>query len=156
MKRAIVIGLGVLAVAAAALPAIALAQSGVPPKPPATFYGTVPAGAVQGQGVIAIVSNGALSTVCGSGKVQPDTDHGNVLSYAVDVVAADQTAGCGTPGATVRFYFTPAPGSTAGGALVVDTATWNGAGPVNKNLTAFGPALTRRGFTGQTAKDGSF
>ena len=155
MKRAILVGLGALGVAAAALPAIAIAQ-GAPPKPPATFYGTVPAGVVAGQGVVAIVANGAQSTVCGVGIVQPDTDHGNALSYAVDVVAADQTPGCGTVGATVRFYFTPAPGSATGGSLAVDTGSWPGAGPVKKDIATLGPALTRRGFTGQTSKDGSF
>ncbi len=155
MKRAILVGLAALGVAAAALPAIAMAQ-GAPPKPPATFYGLVPAGAVNGQGVIAIVSNGAQSTVCGSGTVQPDTDHSNALSYAVDVVADDQTPGCGKTGSTVQFYFTPAPGSTTGGSIATTTGTWNGAGPVKLDITGLGTALTRRGYLGLAAKDGSF
>lgn len=154
MKRAILLGLGALGLAAAAIPAIALAQSGIPPKPPETFYGTAPSGAVSGQGVVAIVSVGGTSTDCGTGSVQPDTDHGNVLSYAVDVVGDDQISGCGKPGATIQFYFTPSvPGQ--GGALAVTTASWAGSGPTNLNITALGSALTRRGTTAQTAKDGT-
>jgi hypothetical protein len=123
---------------------------------PATFYGTVPTGIVRGQGVVAVISLGAHSTVCGSNTVQPDTLHGNVLSYAIDVAPDEQTAGCGKLGSVVQFYFTPAPGSPTGGSLAVDAGIWNGPGPVNKNLSSLQPALVRRALGGSVASDGAF
>ena len=123
-----------------------------PAAPPATFYGTVPQGSSIGEGVIAIVSRAGQSTVCGTGLVQPDTDHGNVLSYAVDVVSDGQIAGCGKSGSLVRFYFTP--GNGHGGRMATDTAVWVAPGPVNKNLTALGPDLARQAFGSQLARSG--
>jgi len=122
MKRAILLGLGALGLAAVLLPAIAMADSGFPPGPPATFYGTTPSGISVGQGVIAIVVNGSSSTVCGAGSVVADTDNGGKPSYAVDVVSASQITGCGVSGSTVMFYFTPFGGHS--GQLATDTATW--------------------------------
>ena len=53
MKRAILSGLGVAALAVAAIPAIVSAQ-GFPPPPPATFFGKAPAGVGSGEVVIAM------------------------------------------------------------------------------------------------------
>ena len=154
MKRAILLCMGAVAVFAAILPAIAMADSGFPPGPPATFYGVVPAGVQVGQGVVAIVINGTQTTVCGSGTVLADTDNGGAPSYVVDVVSAQQIAGCGVTGATVQFYFTPFSGH--GGQMATDTTTWNGPGATNKPLTGLGATLTVRGQAPNLATDGVY
>lgn len=149
MKRAILSGLGVAAVAAAALPAIAGAQ-GFPPPPPTTFYGTA-TGASAGQAVIAIVTEGTTSTVCGDGVVT--TDGGNTV-FVVDVVADAQKAGCGKSGRQVMFYFTPFGG--AGGKVSTASASWAGPGPAPFNVT-LGPALTAsKAAAPMVAKDGVY
>jgi hypothetical protein len=153
MKRAILLGLGALGLAAVLLPAIAMADSGFPPGPPATFYGTTPSGISVGQGVIAIVVNGSSSTVCGAGSVVADTDNGGKPSYAVDVVSASQITGCGVSGSTVMFYFTPFGGHS--GQLATDTATWTGPGATLKNITTLGPLLQSRASVPNLAKDGT-
>ena len=153
MKRAILLGLGALGLAAVLLPAVAMADSGIPPSPPATFYGTVPTGISVGQGVIAIVVNGTSSTVCGAGSVVADTDNGGKPSYAVDVVSATQIAGCGVNNAVVMFYFTPFGGHS--GQLATDTTTWSFPGPTLKNITTLGPLLQSRANVPNLAKDGT-
>ena len=153
MKRAILLGLGALSVAAAAIPAIAMAD-GFPPPPPTTFYGRVPAGVATGQGVVAIVTDPGTGaqTACGSGNVL--TDSGNTV-YVVDVVADAQRAGCGQAGRTVTFYFTPT--TNSGGRASADApAAWTGPGPMEKNISSVGPALTKAANAPHVAKDGSY
>jgi len=147
MKRAFVLGLGVLAALAAAIPVVVSAQ-GFPPPPPTTFYGNVPSGIVSGQGVIAIVLDGNSSQACGAGATV--TDNGKVV-YVVDVVSDTQIAGCGKTGRTVQFYFV----SSSGGRIATDApVTWSGPGPVAHDVTQVGPPLTRRGSAPNVAKDG--
>lgn len=146
MKRRYLLGGAVSALAVLALPATALAQ--FPPDPPATFYGNA-TGATSSQGVIAIVLNGSVSTVCGTGSVQNDAG-GPV--YVVDVVSDAQRPGCGKPGRTVQFYFTPFGGTN--GRLAVETGTWPAsAGPKAQNLT-LGAPLTEKRIAVHVAKDG--
>ena len=123
--------MGLSAAALLAVPGTVLAQ--FPPEPPATFYGSA-VGASAAQGVVAIVINGATSTVCGSGVVQNDAS-GPV--YVVDVVSDSQRAGCGRSGRQVRFYFTPS-GAT-GGKMASESGTWDKAGPKLQNLTLGAP-----------------
>lgn len=151
MKRALLVGLGAISVAVAAVPAIASAAD-FPPPPPATYYGTVPAGIGSGQAVIAIVVDGDASAVCGDGVVVPDTQHNNVLSYAVDVAQDAQIPGCGKAGRTVMFFFSGA--GIGGGRLSTDSAAWTGPGGTNKNLAGLGPALTVRSYAPTVARDG--
>jgi hypothetical protein len=144
MKRAILLGVGVAVLGVAAIPALVSAQ-GFPPPPPATFYGKAPSGIGPGDVVIAIVNNGASSTVCGDGVTQADA--GGVV-YVVDVVADAQIAGCGATGRTVQFYF------VGPRRLGTDTSAWSGPGPNNKDLTGLGPALEVKNRLPHVAKDG--
>lgn len=153
MKRAIFLGMGALSVAAAAIPAIAMAAD-FPPPPPTTFYGRVPASVATGQGVVAIVTDAGTGaqTACGSGNVL--TDGGNTV-YVVDVVADAQRAGCGKAGRTVTFYFTPTLNS--GGRASTDSpVAWVGPGPTLKDISGVGPALTKAASAPQVARDGSY
>jgi hypothetical protein len=113
---------------------------GVPPSPPATFYGTV-SGVPAGSAVVAIVVSGSAAVTCGKGTVVLD---GGQTVYVVDVVHESQKQGCGAAGRAVKFYF---PGGTpgSGGRLAAETGTWSGSGPVQLNLTA-GPQLTNTAF----------
>jgi hypothetical protein len=147
MKKRLMLGAGLAAAALMAVPTMVLAQ-GIPPGPPATFYGSA-LGATAGQGVIAIVINGSTSTVCGDGLV---VDNGGTPAYVVDVVSQDQIPGCGATGRTVRFYFTPT-SPTTGGKLANETGTWNGAGPTVQNITP-GAALTVTRAVTMVASDG--
>jgi len=144
MKRAIILGLGVIAVAIAAVPALVSAQ-GFPPPPPTTYYGKAPTGVGTGDTVIAVVTEGASSMVCGDGVTTSDAS-GTV--YVVDVVADAQILGCGKAGRTVQFYFVGAR------ALAVGAAQWSGPGPAAFNLTTLGPTLTPKNRAPQVAKDG--
>jgi hypothetical protein len=150
MKRAILLGLGALGAVSIAVPALA---QGVPPPPPSTFYGTVPAGVAAGQGVIAIVTNGGTQTACGAGNVMTDTASSSTV-YVVDVVADAQRAGCGKSGSTISFYFTPTAGQS--GRLATDSFAWTGAGPAQHNITTLGPSLTNRRVAPHVASDGVF
>jgi len=153
MKRAILLGLGALSVAAAAIPAIAMAAD-FPPPPPTTFYGKVPAGVATGQGVVAIVTDPGTGsqTSCGAGNVLTD---GSSTVYVVDVVADSQRTGCGKAGRTVTFYFTPTINSS--GRVSADApAAWGGPGPVLKNITSAGPSLTKAGRAPQVSRDGTY
>lgn len=150
MKRAILLGLGAIGAVSVAVPALA---QGVPPPPPSTFYGTVPAGVSAGQGVIAIVSSGGTQTACGAGNVLTDPASSSTV-YVVDVVADAQRAGCGKAGATVSFYFTPTIGSS--GRLATDNFAWGGPGPLAHNITTLGPSLTNRRVAPHVASDGVF
>ncbi|MEO9254514.1 MAG: hypothetical protein ABI305_03170 [Tepidiformaceae bacterium] len=150
MKRAILLGLGAIGAVSVAVPALA---QGVPPPPPSTFYGTVPAGVTAGQGVIAIVTNGGTQTACGAGSVLTDPVSSSTV-YVVDVVADAQRAGCGKAGATVSFYFTPTAGSS--GRLGTDSFAWGGPGPLAHNITNIGPSLTNRLIAPHVASDGVY
>ncbi len=143
MRRAILFGAGVVASVVASVPALVAAQN--PPAPPATFYGSVPSGVGSGQTVLAIVTSGSTTQTCGVGSTLA-ADSGVV--YVVDVVSASQVAGCGADGSTVQFYF------VGNRQMATDTATWTGAGPVQRNLTGLGPQLTPRNIGPQVAKDG--
>ena len=144
MKRAIILGLAVDAVAIAAVPAIVSAQ-GFPPPPPTTYYGKAPTGVQPGDTVIAVVTEGASSMVCGDGVTSSDAS-GTV--YVVDVVADAQIAGCGKTGRTVQFYFVGVR------SLAVGAAQWGPAGPAKFDLTTLGPTLTPKNRAPQVAKDG--
>ena len=149
MNRALVTAFGALGVVIAAIPAVAVAQD-FPPPPPSTYYGNVPTGVASGQGVIAIVNNGGVTTACGSGATL--TDSGKVV-YVVDVVADAQKAGCGKAGRTVQFYFT----GVGGGRISLDTpAGWFGPGPVKVDIASVSAPLTRRGSAPQVSRDGSY
>lgn len=145
MRRAILLAFGAAATAAAAVPALVAAQ-GAPPSPPATYYGSVPAGIPAGQTVLAVVTSGGSSQTCGVGSTFAE---GANVVYVVDVVAASQVPGCGTPGATIQFYF------VGNRQMATDTATWTGPGPSQRNLTGLGPQLTPRNFGPMVAKDGT-
>lgn len=147
MRRRTLVGISGLGAALLAVPATVVLAQGVPPGPPATFYGSA-AGATPGSAVVAIVLNGNDSAVCGSGVVT--TDSGAPV-YVVDVVSSDQKAGCGAAGRQVRFYFTPSPGNP--GRLANETATWTGAGPKQQALTPGAP-LTQQRFVPLAASDG--
>ena len=148
MKRAILFGLGALGAIAAAIPTLAVAAD-FPPPPPTTFYGTA-TGASAGQAVIAIVTEGTTSTVCGDGVVT--TDAGATV-YVVDVIADAQRAGCGKTGRQVLFYFTPIGG--VGGRVTTNPVAWTGPGPSSQALT-LGAPVTLRASTPMVAKDGSY
>jgi len=144
MKRAILLGVGAVAVALAAVPALVSAAD-FPPPPPTTYYGKAPTGVQPGDTVIAIVTDGASSTVCGDGTTLSDASG---IVYVVDVVADAQILGCGKAGRTVQFYFvTPK-------ALANGSAAWSGPGPAANNLTALGPSLTPKNRAPQLARDG--
>ncbi|MCC6959405.1 MAG: hypothetical protein IT301_06120 [Dehalococcoidia bacterium] len=145
MKRALLLGFGAAALFSAAAPAMVSAQN-FPPPPPTTFYGKVPSGIGPGDTVIAIVTDGTSSQVCGDGTT---TNDASGVVYVVDVVANAQTAGCGQAGRTVQFYFVGAK------RLATDTATWSGPGPANKDLTNLGAQLSTKNRAPQVAKDGS-
>jgi hypothetical protein len=145
MKRALLLGIAAAGAAIAAIPAMVAMADGFPPPPPTTYYGKVPSGIGPGQVVIAIVSDGSSSQVCGSGATLNDSSG---VVYVVDVVSNTQTEGCGQSGRTVQFYFVGAR------RLSTDTASWSGPGPSQKDLTNLGPALTPRNTAPQVAKDG--
>ncbi len=144
MKRAILLGFGAIAVAAAAVPALVSAAD-FPPPPPTTYYGKVPTGIGPGDTVIAIVLDGSSATVCGDGVTANDTSG---IVYVVDDVADAQKAGCGKAGRTVQFYF------VGPKRLSTDTANWSGPGPAQKDLTGLGAALTPKNRAPAVAKDG--
>jgi len=148
MKRAILFGLGSFGAIVAAVPTFAVAAD-FPPPPPTTYYGSA-AGAVSGQAVIAIVTEGSTSTVCGDGIVTTDA---GVTVYVVDVIADAQRAGCGKAGRQVMFYFTPIGGT--GGRVSTNAVAWAGPGPSSQALT-LGGALTKRASTPLLAKDGTY
>ncbi len=144
MKRALLFGLSAAALLSMAAPAMVSAQN-FPPPPPTTFYGKVPSGIGPGDTVIAIVTDGASSQVCGDGTTTNDTSG---VVYVVDVVANAQTPGCGQTGRNVQFYFVGAK------RLATDTAAWSGPGPANKDLTGLGAQLATKNRAPQVAKDG--
>lgn len=148
MKRAILFGLGAFGAILAAFPTLVVAAE-FPPPPPTTYYGAA-AGATSGQAVIAIVTEGTTSTVCGDGIVTTDA---GVTVYVVDVIADAQRAGCGKSGRQVMFYFTPIGGS--GGRVSTNAVAWAGPGPSSQALT-LGPPVTSRASTPLVAKDGSY
>lgn len=148
MKRAILFGLGAFGAIVAAVPTLAVAAD-FPPPPPTTYYGSA-VGAVSGQAVIAIVTEGSTSTVCGDGVVTTDA---GASVYVVDVIADAQRTGCGKAGRQVMFYFTPIGG--AGGRVSTNAVAWAGPGPSSQALT-LGAPVTKRTATPLLAKDGSY
>jgi hypothetical protein len=149
MKRSWMIGLGATGVALVALPATVLAAD-FPPPPPTTYYGKVTGGAQAGQGVIAVVTDGTGSTVCGAGLV--DLSSSDIV-YVVDVAADAQKTGCGKSGRSVQFYFTPT--AATGGRLAVGSLAWEEAGPRPHDL-ALGTPLTKRAAAPSSARDGIY
>ncbi len=151
MNRALLLGIGAVGVAVAAIPAIAMAAD-FPPPPPSTYYGSVPTGVAPGQGVVAIVLDGGNSSACGTGATLTDPQSGKVV-YVVDVIADAQQAGCGKSGRTVMFYFT----GVGGGRLSTDApAAWSGPGPVKVDVATVSAPLPRRGTAPEVAKDGTY
>jgi len=148
MKRAILFGLGAFGAIVAAFPTLAVAAE-FPPPPPTTFYGAA-SGASAGQAVIAIVTEGTTSTVCGTGVV---TTEAGVVVYVVDVIADAQRAGCGKAGRQVMFYFTPIGG--VGGRVSTNAVAWSGPGPSSQALT-LGAPVTSRATSPLLAKDGVY
>jgi hypothetical protein len=145
MKRRYLIGALFAAAAMVSIPVSAFAQ--LPPSPPvALFYGKVTGGTV-GQGVVAIVINGGVSTVCGTGTVVDSS--GPV--YAVDILSDSQIRGCGLAGRSVQFYLTPT--SNAGGRLAAETATIPNTFQAKLQDLTLGPQLTNRLFVPQAASD---
>lgn len=118
MKRKYLLGAIISGTALLGLPAVALAQNAPPSPPVMLVYGKVNGGAV-GQGVIAIVSDGTKSAVCGATTTISD---GGQVVYAIDVLADSQIKGCGVAGRTVRFYITPTT-PTQGGKLANESLT---------------------------------
>jgi hypothetical protein len=98
-----------------------------------------------GDTVIAIVSDGSASAVCGDGVTTSDASG---VVYVVDVVADAQIAGCGKTGRTVQFYF------VSKRQLGTDTAAWSGPGPAQKDLSGLGSVLTPKASAPNVAKDG--
>jgi len=150
MKRLMKFGLGATGVALVALPATVFAAD-FPPLPPTTFYGKVTGGAVAGQAVVAIVSDGASQAVCGDGAVMTS---GSDLVYVIDIISDSQKSGCGKAGSTIQFYFTPTGGS--GGRVATGSFAWQAAGaPKNQDLS-LGAALTARATVPETSRDGIY
>jgi len=145
MKRALLLGIAAAGAAIAAIPALGATANGFPPPPPTTYYGKAPSGIGPGQVVIAIVSDGTTTQVCGVGATLNDSSG---VVYVVDVASNTQTEGCGQSGRTVQFYFVGAR------RLSTDAATWSGPGPAQKDLVNLGPALTPQNIAPQVAKDG--
>jgi hypothetical protein len=144
MNRRTLFGALTAAVAAAAVPMAALAQ--LPPAPPAVFWGTAASIAV-GSDVVAMVGDGNSFVACGAGKVLQD---GANPVYVVQVITEEQRPGCGRSGRTIRFYIGPS-GATAG-RLANESASWQGAGPRQLNITA-GGSLQARTIAALVASD---
>jgi len=125
------------------------AEQSAPPPIPMTVYGSA-SGVSAGQGVIAVVTSGAQQTTCGAGVVVAD---GSATVFVVDVVADGQKPGCGAPGRTVEFYFTPATAG-ANGKPATSSIQWESSFH-SKDLAA-GAELTLKTFSPQVAKDGSY
>lgn len=148
MKRSAFAGALIAGAALLAWPLTA-AFAQLPPSPPvALFYGTV-AGASVGQGVTAIVINGAKSTTCGASKVIDSS--GPV--YALDLLSDSQVPGCGVSGRTVQFYIAPTnptePGHMANESSTVPASF----GAVERDLT-LGAELTVKRVSVFVANDG--
>src|SRR5690348_14344001 len=83
--------------ALAAIPAIGFFQStdveaqSAPPTIGMVIYGDAPAGAVEGQRILALVTGGGTTANCGSGEVIND----NGLHFVVRVRPESANAGCG-------------------------------------------------------------
>ena len=150
IKRKLLAGLGASGVLAAAIPGLAAAQSSSPPPPPTTFYGTA-TGATPGQVVLAMVTDGTNSTVCGDGIVLTE---GSAQVYVVDVMAEGQTKGCGRAGRYVSFYFVGTNGTA--GRVATTTAAWSGPGPVNFPLTPGNPLSGPRISAPALSRDGVY
>jgi hypothetical protein len=148
MKRPALAGAIIAGAALLGIPlTAALAQ--LPPSPPvALFYGSV-AGASVGQGVTAIVINGAKSTTCGASKVIDSS--GPV--YALDLLADSQIPGCGLSGRTVQFYIAPT-NPTQPGRMANENATVPSSfGAVERDLT-LGASLELKRVSVMVANDG--
>ncbi|MBK7329645.1 MAG: hypothetical protein IPI85_11355 [Dehalococcoidia bacterium] len=142
MKRAILLGFGAIAVAAAAVPALVSAAD-FPPPPPTTYYGK------------------------GADRHRPgrygDCDcarrffrdglwrRRNRQRHERDRLCRRCRGGMPRRAAadsqTVQFYF-------VGEAPSTDTANWSGPGPAQKDLTGLGAALTPKNRAPAVAKDG--
>jgi hypothetical protein len=100
LKKYPVIVLSALVASAALLLGMqgVFAQAAPPVPPTASYWGTVSGGPVVGDQVVAFVTVGGTSSLCGTATViQVD----GIPRYVVDVYGT----GCGGTGAIVRFYF---------------------------------------------------
>ena len=119
---------GVLAVAVVALLSslMAASVSAQPPTPPDRFFGNVTldgAPAPAGTNVTATISG----NVCGQTTVLADS------TYVLDVVSSNQTAGCGTDGASVSFKV---------GGNPAESGTWSSGKFTELNLAGKTPQPT--------------
>lgn len=148
MFRSTLLRFGLAAALLAAAPAAYFGVNAVqaqrfPPDPPLVIYGSA-SGAQTGAGVHSIGMNGNTGTWCGSGRVVEGTN------FVVQVVANNQTAGCGQSGRSIRLYFTPH--GTGGqfngqGGRLSSSFNWQASTsrPIQQNVT-LGETLEVRGF----------
>jgi hypothetical protein len=119
---------GVLVAAVVALISslMAASVSAQPPTPPNRFFGNATADgapAPAGTNVTATIGG----NVCGQTTVEADS------TYVLDVVSSNQTAGCGTEGASVSFTVGGNPGGSA---------TWSSGKFTELNLAGRAPPPT--------------
>lgn len=142
---------------AAAVPVLGALADTPPPSLPMTLYGNAP-GAVPGQRVLAMVTDGANVEVCSD---DPNYDmaltfDGRVV-YRVSVLSDQTKKGCGAPGRQVVLYF--APSASADGKAATAPIAWQGSGGqgtvVEQNVTLTGP-MTNRGYAPTAARDGTY
>jgi hypothetical protein len=119
---------GVLVAAVVALISslMAASVSAQPPTPPNRFFGNATvdgAPAPAGTNVTATIGG----NVCGQTTVEADS------TYVLDVVSSNQTAGCGTEGASVSFTVGGNPGGSA---------TWSSGKFTELNLAGKAPPPT--------------
>ncbi len=155
MIRSTLLRFGLAAALLAAVPAAYFGVTGVqaqgfPPDPPLVLYGTA-TGAQTGAGVHSVGVDGTRGVWCGAGRVV----EGN--NYVVQVVANNQTAGCGQSGRSIRLYVTGTGGQFNGeGGRFSNAFSWQSSTsrPIQQNVT-FGEPLQVRGFVpGVTACQG--
>lgn len=146
MIRSTLLRFGLAAALLAVVPAAYFGANGVsaqgfPPDPPLVLYGTA-TGAQTGAGVHSIGVDGNRGVWCGSGRVVEGTN------YVVQVVANNQTAGCGQSGRSIRLYVTGTGNQFNGqGGRFSNSFTWQSStdAPVQQNVT-LGEPLQVRGF----------
>lgn len=148
MMRSTFLRFGLAAALLAAVPAAYFGVNGVsaqgfPPDPPLVVYGTA-SGAQTGAGVHSIGVDGNRGTWCGTGRVVEGSN------YVVQVVADNQTDGCGQSGRNIRLYVTPfgSGGQFNGqGGRFSSSFTWQSSidAPVEEDVT-LGDTLQVRGF----------
>lgn len=150
---ALIVAGGLAALAGFLPPGRTLADT-PPPGIPMTLYGTA-TGAVPGQRVIAIVVDGAKSTVCSDDPAYDIvlTSEGKTV-YRVSVNSDQTKTGCGAPGREVFLYFAPTTGADgrAATALIAWQGTASQGTVAEQNVTVSGP-LSNKGYAPATARD---